>query len=142
MAEQTASSDKPGGSSHIGAILGWGGLAVATMAFIWFISTQLAVGWEGREQEALDLVKNYKAPGMQFDLADQTIAVGNAAREKGGFVGQFSWSATQTEGPVYRVQLMWMENSANRRASWEVNLENETVTPEGEEAKKFMQPTG
>jgi hypothetical protein len=112
------------------------------MVFIWFISTQLAVGWEGREQEALDLVKNYKAPGMQFDLADQTIAVGNAAREKGGFVGQFSWSATQTEGPVYRVQLMWMENSANRRASWEVNLENETVTPQGEDAKKFMQPAG
>lgn len=140
MADQAASSNETQGGSHTGAILGWGALAVGTIAFIWFISTQLGVGWEGREKEALELVREYKAPAMQYNLADQTIAVGNAARERGEFIGEFSWSAKHQEGPVYRVDLTWKEGSSNHRASWVVNLEEKTVVAGGPEAQKFMQP--
>jgi hypothetical protein len=140
MADSAASSTEKQGGSHLGAIIGWGGLAVATIIFIYFIAVQLGVGWEGREQEALDLVRQYKAPGMQYNLADQTIALGNAAREKGGFLGEFSWSAKHDEGPIYKVELTWKEGSSNHRAAWKVNLEDKSVTPGDVEAQKFMKP--
>ncbi|MFN8600582.1 MAG: hypothetical protein U0842_08910 [Candidatus Binatia bacterium] len=124
------------------AILGWGSLALGTIAFIYFIAIQLGVQWEGREQEALKMVREYKGPGMQFNLADQTIAVGNAAREKGGFIGEFSWAAKHDEGPAYKVELTWKEGSSNHRASWKVNLEDKTVLPADVEAQKFMKPAG
>ncbi|MEW6272890.1 MAG: hypothetical protein AB1689_26745 [Thermodesulfobacteriota bacterium] len=142
MADSPTSSAEKQGSSHVAAIIGWGGLAVATVIFIYFIFIQLGVGWEGREQEALDLVRQYKAPGMQYNLADQTIALGNAVREKGGYLGEFSWSAKHDEGPVYRVELTWKEGSSNHRASWKVNLEDKSVTPGDVEAQKFMKPVG
>ena len=56
MADPGASSSEEK-SNNLPAILGWGGLAVATIVFIYFISMQLGVGWEGREQEALNLVR-------------------------------------------------------------------------------------
>jgi hypothetical protein len=139
MADPAASTSENKGS-HMGAILGWGSLALGTIAFIWFIAMQLGVQWEGREQEALDLVRQYKGPGMQYTLADQTIAVGNAAREKGGFIGEFSWSSKHDEGPVYRVELTWKEGSSNHRAAWKVNLEDKSVLPSDVEAQKFMKP--
>jgi len=142
MADSAASSTDKKGGSHLAAILGWGGLAVATIVFIYFIAIQLGVGWEGREQEALDLVRQYKGQGMQYNLADQTIALGNAAREKGGFLGEFSWSAKHDEGPLYKVELTWKEGSSNHRASWKVNLEDKSVTPGDVEAQKFMKPVG
>ena len=75
MVEQSASSNQStGGGSHIGAIIGWGSMAIATIAFIWFIMTQLAVGWEERGDEALALVKQWKGPGMTYNLSDQAIA--------------------------------------------------------------------
>jgi hypothetical protein len=140
MADPAPSSSKQG--SNLGAIIGWGGLAVATVIFIYFIAAQLGVGWEGREQEALKLVKQYKAPGMQYDLADQTIAVGNAAREAGGFLGEFFWASKHEDGPIYRVELTWKEGSANHRASWKVNLEDKSVKPNDVEAQRFMKPRG
>ena len=142
MADPVASSSEKKGSSHLGAIIGWGSLALGTIAFIWFIAMQLGVQWEGREQEALNLVRQFKGAGMQYTLADQTIAVGNAAREKGGFVGEFSWSAKHDEGPVYKVELTWKEGSSNHRATWKVNLEDKSVLPGDVEAQKFMKPVG
>ncbi len=138
MADQAASSNTSG--SHLGAILGWGGLAVATIAFVYFIFLQLGVAWEGREQEALDLVRQYKGPGMQYNLSDQAIALGNKAREQGGFLGEFSWSAKHDEGPNYKVELTWKEGSSNHRAAWLVNLEDKSVKPADVEAQKFMKP--
>ena len=143
MAEPvTTSSNEPQKSSHTAAILGWGSLALGTLVFIYFIAIQLGVQWDGREQEALKMVREYKGPGMQFNLADQTIAVGNAAREKGGFIGEFSWSAKHDEGPVYRVELTWKEASSNPRAGGRVTLEDKSVLPADVEAQKFMKPAG
>lgn len=140
MADPVTSSNDTHKGSHLAAILGWGSLALGTIAFIYFISLQLGVQWEGREQEALQMVREYKGPGMQFNLSDQTIAVGNAAREKGGFIGEFSWSAKHDEGPAYKVELTWKEGSSNHRATWKVNLEDKSVLPGDVEAQKFMTP--
>ena len=143
MAEQSASSNhSAGGGSHIGAIVGWGSMAIATIVFIWFIMTQLAVGWEERGDEALALVKKWKGPGMSYNLSDQAIAVGNDARAKGRFIGQFSWAATQEEGPLYKVELIWKEDSVTKKATWEVNLQDSTVTAKGADAEAFMKPVG
>lgn len=137
MAEQA-----PEKQSHTGAIIGWGLLAVLTIGFIWYISTQLGVEWAGREQEALDTVRNYKGPGMQTKLTDQLIFVSENARKKGGFVGQFAWSATQDEGALYKVELIWKDGSATQKALWLVNLEDGSVKPQGPDAAQFMKPIG
>jgi hypothetical protein len=126
--------------SHLPAILGWGGLTLLTIAFIWYVSTQLGVEWAGRDQEALDLVRNYKGPGMQVKLADQLIFVSENARKKGGFVGQFSWAATQDEGPMYKTELIWKDGSATQKALWLVNLEDKSIKPQGPDAAQFMKP--
>ena len=128
--------------SHVGAILGWGLLAVLTIGFIWYISTQLGVEWAGRDQEALDLVRNYKGPGMEVKLTDQLIYVSENARKKGNFVGQFAWSAAQEDGSLYKVELIWKEGSATRKALWLVNLEDQSIKPQGPDAAQFMKPIG
>ena len=126
--------------SSLPAIIGWGSLALMTIAFIWYVSTQLGVEWAGRDQEALDLVRHYKGPGMQTKLQDQLIFVSENARKKGNFVGQFSWSATQDEGPLYKVELIWKEGSATRKALWTANLEDQSIKPQGPDAAQFMKP--
>lgn len=134
------SNQSEAGESHVGAIVGWGLLAVATVGFIWFIVTQLGAGYENREAEAQEMVQKYKGPQMQYTLKDQLIEFGNNARAKGRFVGTFAWSTTQDDGPIYRVSLVWKEDSATRKASWLVNLQDNSIEPEGDEAKSFMQP--
>ena len=64
---------------------------------------------------------------MTTKLADHTIEVGNLARSSGQYAGEFSWSATQTQGPVYKVLLRWVEGSEHKRATWNVDLEKKTV---------------
>jgi hypothetical protein len=137
MVDPSVSSEKSKG--NLSAIVGWGSLALATLGFIWFVSTQLSVRWEGREKEALDLVKAYQGPGMKYKLDDHKIEIQNRARDSGGFVGQFSWSTTHAEGPGYIVTLTWMENSEHRRASWKANLQSKGVEPADQEATAFMQ---
>ncbi len=127
-------------TSHTGAIIGWGLLAVATLGFIFFVVTQLGAGWEGRETEAQEVVQNYKSPEMQYTLKDQLIEFGNQARAKGRFVGTFAWSTTQDEGPLYRVSLVWKEDSATQKASWLVDLQDGSIKPEGKQAEGFMKP--
>jgi len=128
--------------SSVGAIVGFGLLALGTIGFIWFISTQLSVGWEDREQDALAMVKTLQLPGMKHTLNDSTIEIGNAARASGSFVGQFSWSASQVQGPMYAVKLTWLEGSEHRRAEWKVDLENKKVEPAGTEAADFLKRAG
>lgn len=126
--------------SHVGAIIGWGLLGVLTLGFVWFVLTQLDIGWEGREDEAQEFVQKYKGPEMQYTLSDQLIEFGNQARAKGRFVGQFAWSTTQDDGPMYRVSLVWKDGSATKKASWLVNLEDRSMSPEGDDAAAFMKP--
>jgi hypothetical protein len=135
MAEHAAEKQ-----SHLPATIGWGSLALMTVAFIWYISTQLGVEWAGRDQEALDLVRNYKGPGMQVKLQDQLIFVSENARKKGTFVGQFAWAATQDEGAMYKVELIWKDGSATQKALWLVNLEDQSIKPQGPDAAQFMKP--
>jgi hypothetical protein len=138
MVEQAATEKK----SHVGAALGWGLLAVATIGFIWFISTQLSVGYEGREDEALQMVKSLQLPGMKHTLSDSTIEIGNEARASGSFIGQFSWSASQVQGPMYLVKLTWMEGSEHRRAEWSVDLEKKKIEAAGPSAADFLKRAG
>ena len=126
--------------NKVGAMIGWGLLAVATIGFIWFVFTQLGAGWEGRENEAQEIVQNYKGPDMKYTLKDQLIEFGNQARAKGRFVGTFAWSTTQDDGPIYKVSLIWKEDSATRKGTWLVNLEDGSITPDTESAKRIMQP--
>lgn len=126
--------------SNLPAIIGWGSLTVMTIAFIWYISTQLGVEWAGRDQEALDLVRHYKGPGMQTILQDQLIYVSENARKKGNFVGQFAWNATQDEGAMYKVELIWKDGSATQKALWLANLEDKSIKPQGPDAAQFMKP--
>lgn len=138
MVEEAA----PKKQSHLGVIVGFAILAIGTIGFIWFVSTQLSVGWEDRENEALAMVKELKLPGMKYNLTDSTIEIGNAARTGGSFVGQFSWSASQVQGPNYSVKLTWMEGSEHRRAEWAVDLEQKKVEPNGTEAVDFLKRAG
>ncbi len=140
MVDTPAPSNQVSGDNHVAAMVGWGLLAAATLGFIWFVVTQLAVGWEGRETEAQALVQDYKSPEMTYSLKDQLIEFGNQARSKGRFVGTFAWSTTQDDGPMYRVSLVWKEDSASQKASWLVNLEDGSIEAEGEQAEAFMKP--
>jgi len=140
MVDTPAPSNQPSSENHVGAIVGWGLLAAATIGFIWFIMTQLGAGWENRETEAQEVVQNFKSPEMTYTLKDQLIEFGNKARAKGRFVGTFAWSTTQEEGPLYRVSLVWKEDSATQKASWLVNLQDGSIEPESDQAKSFMKP--
>ncbi|MFM7144687.1 MAG: hypothetical protein ACKOCT_07515 [Alphaproteobacteria bacterium] len=126
----------------MGGLLGWLALALGTLGFIWFVSHQLGAGWEGRENEALGTVKELKLPGMTRNLSDATIDLSNDARAKGNFVGQFSWSASQVQGPLYAVKLNWMEGSEHKRAEFQVDLENKTVVPGGPAAAGVLTQAG
>ena len=65
--DQTLRADKADGSVvapagaeankgwSLGGALGWLALALGTLGFIWFVSHQLGAGWEGRENQAVDL---------------------------------------------------------------------------------------
>ncbi len=134
------SNQTSSGGSTAGAMIGWGLLGVATLGFVWFVVTQIGAGWEGRETEAQEIVQNYKSPEMQYTLKDQLIEFGNQARAKGRFVGTFAWSTTQDEGPLYRVSLVWKEDSATQKASWLVDLQDGSIKPEGKQAEGFMKP--
>ena len=125
-------------AENIRALVGWGIIAIGTVVFVWRIFTQLGVGWSGKDQDALDLVRSFQAPGMAHNLADQTIALGEAAREKGSFVGQFAWSARQDDAAIYNVELIWKEGSSTKKATWRVDLEDESIRPIGPDAGAFM----
>ncbi len=133
--------------STLGAILGWGALAVFAIGFAWYVGAPLIIGerWQGKKNEAVDLVKNSKPLGDQT-LYDMIRAYSLRAKEKDIYVGEFSWDAIQRDGPEYEVTLLWSEGGEKRVAVWRVNLKEKSVRPQGDEAsglpKRLQQGPG
>ena len=130
MADPVTSSSEKSSQSHTGAILGWGALAVGTIAFIYFISLQLGVGWEGREQEALKhgaRVQGLRACSTTSPTRRSPSATRRARRA--GSSASSPGRRSTTRGRVYKVELTWKEGSSNHRATWKVNLEDKSVLP-------------
>jgi hypothetical protein len=122
--------------SALSAILGWGGLAVFAGGFAWIIISQLqdTEEWAGRGKEAVDLVRTLKPDGQPDTLEDLLKGYSLKAKEKGGYVGEFSWNSVQKDGPEYEVSLLWKEGSNARTALWRVDLQKPEVRPQGDAA--------
>jgi hypothetical protein len=133
MAEQP---QKDPGNSAITAILGWGGLALFTVAFAWIIITQLqdSEEWSNRGKEAVVLVREFKPDGGVETMEDLTKAWSLKAKDNGGYVGEFSWDAKQKDGPEYEVTLLWKEGSHSKVALWRVDLKQKEGRPQGDTA--------
>jgi hypothetical protein len=121
-------------SSHVAAILGWGGLAVFAIGFVAIVIGQLqdTQEWGNRGKEAVEIVRMYKPDGKPETLDDLLKAYSLKAKEKGGYVGEFSWDAKQKEGPEYEVQLLWKDGDNAKTALWRVDLKQKDVRPQGE----------
>jgi len=135
-----AQTTEPKHESSLGAILGWGSLAVFAVAFAWYVGAPLIVGerWSDKQTEAIELVKNSKPTGAQ-SLYDMIRAYSLKVRDQGTYVGEFNWSAIQREGPEYEVTLLWTEGSQHKAALWRVNLKTKEIRPQGEEAASLPQ---
>jgi len=121
--------------SAIGTVLGWGGLAVFAVVFGWYVGAPLIIGerWSDKQADAIDLVKNQKPTGGDT-LYDLIRAFSLKAKEQDVYVGEFSWSAMQREGPEYEVTLLWTEGQTKKVALWRVNLKTRDIRPQGNEA--------
>ncbi len=121
--------------SAIGAVLGWGGLAVFTIIFAWYIGAPLLTGeqWKDKKNDAIDLVKNSK-PGGTITLYDMIRTYALAAKEQNVVIAEFKWDAIQREGPEYEVTLLWTEEGQKHVALWRVNLKDKSMRPQGDEA--------
>ena len=64
------------------------------------------------------------------------------AKVSGEFVGEFSWAATQYQGPEYEVTLLWTEHGAKHLAEWRVNLAARTLAPANIEAVSLLDRIG
>jgi hypothetical protein len=132
-------SKKEGGALF--AILGWGGLAAFTFIFAWIIIGQLhsAEQWSDRGAEAVTLVKQFKPDGKPDTLEDLIKGYSLKAKEKGGYVGEFTWDAKQKNGPEYEVTLLWKDGNDHRVALWRVDLQQKDVRPQGDSAAGLPQ---
>jgi hypothetical protein len=121
--------------SAIGTVLGWGALAVFALGFAWYVGAPLIIGerWSDKQSDAIELVKNLKPTGGDT-LYDLIRAYSLKAKDADTYVGEFSWSAMQREGPEYDVTLLWTEGSTKKVALWRVNLQTKDARPQGEEA--------
>jgi hypothetical protein len=131
MAETT---EKKGG--HLAALLGWGGLAIFAIGFVAIVIGQLqdTEEWGDRGKEAVEIVRLYKPDGKPETLDDLLKAYSLKVKDKGGYVGEFSWDAKQKEGPEYEVQLLWKDGNSAKTALWRVDLEQKDVRPQGDAA--------
>ena len=94
--------------SALPAIIGWGGLAIFALGFAWIVISQLrdSEEWSDRGKEAVELVKLYKPDGQPETMEDLLKGFSLKAKEKGGYVGEFSWNSVQKDGPEYDVTLL------------------------------------
>jgi hypothetical protein len=121
--------------STVGTILGWGFLAVFSIAFAWYVGAPLIMGerWADKKNDAIDLVRNSKPIGNET-LYDMIRAYTLKAKEQNVYVGEFNWDAIQRDGPEYEVTLLWTERSERKVAVWRVNLQTKEIRPQGNEA--------
>jgi hypothetical protein len=128
-------------SSALPAILGWGGLGLFTILFAWIVINQLrsAEEWADRGTEAVALVKQFRPDGQADTLEDLIRGYSLKAKERGGYVGEFSWNASQKDGPEYEVTLLWTEGNNHRVALWRVDLHQKDVRPQGDAAASLPQ---
>lgn len=126
--------------STLGAILGWGSLAVFAVTFGWYVGAPLIVGerWADKKSDAIQMVKNYKPTGSET-LYDMIRSYSLKAKERDVYVGEFSWDAIQRDGPEYEVTLLWTEGSERKVAVWRVNLKSADLRPQGNEAAGLPQ---
>jgi hypothetical protein len=133
-----SASEKP--ESSVGAILGWGSLAIFAIGFAWYIGAPLIIGerWADKKSEAIQLVRDSKPLGTET-LYDMIRAFSLKAKDKDIFIGEFSWDAIQQDGPEYQVTLLWTEGSERKVAVWRVNLKTKEIRPQGNEAASLPQ---
>ena len=126
--------------SSVGAILGWGSLAVFAIGFAWYVGAPLIIGerWADKKSDAVQLVRDFKPLGTET-LYDMIRAFSLKAKEKDLFIGEFSWDAIQQDGPEYQVTLLWTEGSERKVAVWRVNLKTKDIRPQGNEAASLPQ---
>ena len=126
--------------SPLGTILGWGALAVFALWFGWHVGAPLIIGerWSDKQKDAIELVKNQKPTGAET-LYDMIRAYSLKAKDMDVYVGEFSWSAMQREGPEYEVTLLWTEGQTKKVALWRVNLKTKEIRPQGNEAAGLPQ---
>ena len=122
--------------SALKAVLGWGSLALFTVLFAWVIINQLqsAQEWADRGQEAVALVKQFKPDGQPDTMEDLIKGYSLKAKDHGGYVGEFTWNATQKDGSEYEVTLLWKEGNNHKVALWRVDLQQQDVRPQGDAA--------
>ncbi|MEO8601036.1 MAG: hypothetical protein ABI629_00520 [bacterium] len=122
--------------SALKALIGWGALTLFVVGFAWVVISQLqdTEEWSSRGKEAVDLVRGFKPDGQPDTLEDLLKGYSLKAKEKGSYVGEFSWNSTQKDGPEYEVSLLWKEGNNHRTALWRVDLEQQAVRPQGDAA--------
>ncbi|MGH7787286.1 MAG: hypothetical protein ACRERC_10500 [Candidatus Binatia bacterium] len=126
--------------SVLPAIIGWGGLAVFTLFFAWIVIAQLqeTEEWQNRGPEAVTLVKTFKPDGADT-LDDLIKGYSLKAKAKDVYVGEFTWDAKQKEGPEYEVTLLYTEGANHRVALWRVDLDQQSIRPQGDDAANLPQ---
>ena len=103
--------------SSLGAILGWGSLALFAIGFAWYVGAPLIIGerWADKKTDAIQMVRDSKPLGNDT-LYDMIRAFSLKAKEKDVFIGEFSWDAIQQDGPEYQVTLLWTEATERKVA--------------------------
>lgn len=135
------SGTEPKKESPWPAILGWGGLALFTVVFALIVINQLqsAEEWADRGTEAVALVKGFRPDGNPETMEDLMKGYSLKAKDKGVYVGEFTWNSTQKDGPEYEVTLLYKEGNNHRVALWRVDLSQKDVRPQGDAASSLPQ---